>query len=778
MNVFYKRHLALFCTIFAVASLCGCVLSYNRKALALSILGIATLIAFLFVIFIKRHRALFLKGLFCLVFALVALLSQFVRIDTPLQKITSLFETPVSVTATVTRTNMEEDYLSVYYVDVSTINDKNISCSAVLECEYNAELEVGNVFEGSFVIDSVENYSETSTYLKAKGIILLMRPSKEINRLSNSESISMKFESLNRKLSDTITDRMDGEPGNLVSALMLGNKELLNDSTIRNFRRAGVSHILAISGMHLSLFMFLFDFILKKFRISKVFRGSTTMLVALFYLALTGFALSTVRAFLMTSIVYLAYVLQDESDKLTTLLFSLFIILVSFPYAVYDIGMWLSFLAVLGIFIAGYFIENFNNFLYNKSAVKKTGDAYAIQRKRRLSPFVFKLLKYLFSTICITVFVNVFICIPMCFFFDEISLVSVISNIVSTPIVTLILFVSPLFMIFDAIGPIADIIAFAVKRLCLTLLDVIDFISSFEGITVSLHYPFVKHAVYILSFLLVIFLIFKFKHKWLIVIPPIVAFILFFVGVTVDNIRYSELVKIEYIGGSESESLLIRDGNQYSIIDMSTGGYAHSYYAYDKSVENCATEIDSYVITHYHNYHIQTLNRLFGKAIIRKVILPYPQNTDDYYKMSTIIASAQNAGTDVIIYDPLSYVKITSNTTFRFSELGYLKRSTHPTFYFTITAYGDKLLYSAESASEFSDFQSRIDNELKDTDFLILGAHGPKTKNSFNFQNYSSPQKIIIGNNEISSFFNSSYATVSNVIYNKICFTKNNKTAE
>ena len=84
------------------------------------------------------------------------------------------------------------------------------------------------------------------------------------------------------------------------------------------------------------------------------------MLVALFYLALTGFALSTVRAFLMTSIVYLAYVLQDESDKLTTLLFSLFIILVSFPYAVYDIGMWLSFLAVLGIFIAGYFIENFN----------------------------------------------------------------------------------------------------------------------------------------------------------------------------------------------------------------------------------------------------------------------------------------------------------------------------------------------------------------------------------------------------------------------------------
>jgi len=770
MNIFHKRHLALFCTIFAVASLCGCVLSYNLKASVLSFLGIVALLTLLSVLFVKRYRAIFLKCFLCVLFAFTALISQFLRVDVPIHKITPHFNQVVDITATVTRVNFNKDYLSSCYVDISSINGNASPASAVLECEYNAELEVGNVISGTFVIDKIENYTEIPSYLKSKGITLFLQPSQNFELSHNRETPSMKLKKINSDLSDIFTDRIDDESGKLVSALMLGNKELLHDSTIRDFRRAGVSHILAISGMHLSILIFFFDFILKKLRLSKVLRGSITIFAALFYLALTGFSLSTARAFLMSSIVYLAYILQDENDMLTTLLFSLFIILAASPLSVYDVGMWLSFLAVLGIFASQYFIEKFNLLLYKKP---KSNDTYDKKRKRNLlAPKLKKISAYIFSTVCITVFVNIFICVPMCLFFDEFSLASIISNIVSTPVVTLILFLAPLLIVLNIVEPIAGVIAQAVEFLCGILIDIIEFISSFEKITVSLHYPFVKNIVWILAILLSVCLVFKFKHKWLIVIPPIISALMFSAGLAVDTMCYNNLVQVEYIGENESEAILIRDGSDYSIIDMSTGGYIHSYSTYTKSVENCATEISSYVITHYHNYHATTLHRLLNKTIVRTLFLPYPQDIKEYYAMSSIITAAENAKTDVILYDSLSDIKITPNTTFNLSGRAYLKRSTHPTFYFSISAYGRKLVYMAESANEHKSLKNEVDNELKDAEILILGAHGPKTKNDFNCDTFYSTQPVISANQEIFDFFTSVLPTVSDVTYAKIYLTK------
>lgn len=271
-------------------------------------------------------------------------------------------------------------------------------------------------------------------------------------------------------------------------------------------------------------------------------------------------------------------------------------------------------------------------------------------------------------------------------------------------------------------------------------------------------------------------LIFKLKHKWIIIIPPIIAGIVFSCCVTFDTQYYKNIVQIDYIGGSESEMLLLRDGNQYSIVDISSGGAAHSYNAYILSLENCATEFNSYVITHYHNYHVNSARKILKKAVVKKLYLPYPQNLDEYYIMSSLINIANEEKVDIEIYDNLAETQISNNVTFTISPRYYLKRSTHPTFYFALKAYDQRYTYFSESLFETKEFENTLSNIICQSDFILLGTHGPKTKSDIIFPSVSQNQSIIITNNEIESFFkpsNTNKKIFYNIIYFRTVITKN-----
>lgn len=777
MNIFHRRHFALFCTIFAAASICGCFLAYHGKINTVIAFGILTATLVLATLLLKRHKSVAFKSALCVFFALIALLSQIVRIDYPLQQIEKYLGKRADITAVVKSVNSSQNFLSLYSVEIETLDKTKINTSAILEFDYNAELEAGEIITGEFLINKIDAYSETPTYYKAKNITLYLHSPENLTVERANPELSLKFRKLNQTISRIITKQIDGEAGNLVSALMLGNKDLLDDSTLRDFRRAGLSHVLAISGMHLSVLIFFLDFILKKLKIRKIIRGGTVIFIALFYLALCGFPLSTVRAFLMAATVYLAFLLQDESDLLTTLLFSLFLILLISPNAVYDIGLWLSFLAVVGIFVAQYFIQGLSDFLYSKLNKAKSRDKYSLKkRKSFLSTRKIKFIIYILSSITITLFANIFICVPAWLYFDEISLISPVSNLLVSPIVAVVLYLSPIFLLTSFISPLHKLLGWVIESICNFLLQLISFITSFKHITISMNYKFVGPITVILAIFLTLCLVIKLKKKWIIVIPPIIAGIVFSCCVSFDTQYYKNITQIDYIGGDESEMLLLRDGSQYSIIDISTGGSLHSYNAYLLSLENCATELNSYVITHYHKYHENSVRKILKKAVINKLYLPYPQDIDEYYIMSALITVANNENVDVVIYDSLAKTPISTNLSILLSPRYYLKRSTHPTFYFTLEAYKQHYTYFSESIFEMQNIENELSDTVFNSRFILLGTHGPKTKTDIILPPILKNSSVIITNNEINQFFkptNISEKTFYNVTYCRIIITKN-----
>ncbi len=773
MNIFYRRPLALFCSIFAAASICGCFLAYDHKVCGLLCSLGTILILTVVLIFAKKHRAQLLKCILCVLFAALAILIPFLNIDQTAKKVEEYIGKEIEISGLVTDVGYSAVYTSTYQVKLISVNSEELSTNAIVTFEYNAMLELGDMITGKFVMLPIDEYTEDPQYYRAKNTTLsLVSTSENSNELSVShghDDITIKFYRLNQRLSSVICRSIDGEASNLVSALILGNKDLLPSETVRDFRRAGISHVIAISGMHLSVLMFIFDFTLKKLQLPKGVRGATVILVSFLYLALTGFALSTVRAFVMSAFVYLAYALSSESDMLTNLLFALFFIIAVSPSAVYDIGLWLSCLAVLGIFVADYFINKFSEYIYKKV---KPENKYS----KKMSPTTAKILIWLFSSVLITVAANVFICVPAWLCFNEISTVSVLTNLVASPAVSLILFLAPVLIAVNKISFLADGIALIIKLTCDVLLKFISFITAFEWTTVSLNYVFVGPIIIALAIALALCLILKMKRKWIIALPPIIASVLFALCLFVHNQYYAQIMTVEYLGSKESEMLLIHDGDEHVIIDISSGAYSYAYNAYLEAVDNCATEISSYVITHYHSKQLNSLYKLSRNTIIRKLYLPFPQNADEYYQMSSLISTAMNADVNVELYDSYSPTVLSRNVKLMLSSRDFLKRSTHPVFYFTLITPLKSLTYSSESIHEHPEHYEKVSTLFEYSDYIILGVHGPITKSELSYDLSNGQKGIIIANNDIFENFKcdnlSKHSVAGNTLYAKIKIPK------
>lgn len=137
----------------------------------------------------------------------------------------------------------------------------------------------------------------------------------------------------------------------IASALVLGDKSLLNDDIRQSFGAAGAMHVLAVSGLHVGIILELLLFFFG--RMPKLFTKKRAILISLLilwaYAMVIGFPPSVVRATLMFSLLSIGRMSSKQTDSINILFFSAFAMLLFEPLLIYDIGFQLSYLAMLGI---------------------------------------------------------------------------------------------------------------------------------------------------------------------------------------------------------------------------------------------------------------------------------------------------------------------------------------------------------------------------------------------------------------------------------------------
>ncbi len=158
---------------------------------------------------------------------------------------------------------------------------------------------------------------------------------------------------LRRRLTRRITTVFPKQEAGILAAMLIGDKSLIGEESRIRWQMAGVVHMLAISGLHLTILGMGLYRILKKIRIPDTIAIPVALSTMLLYSVFTGLAVSTLRAFLMFTLLLSARLFGRTYDPLTALSFAAILILLDNPYYLFYSGFQLSFSAVFFCILFG-----------------------------------------------------------------------------------------------------------------------------------------------------------------------------------------------------------------------------------------------------------------------------------------------------------------------------------------------------------------------------------------------------------------------------------------
>lgn len=141
------------------------------------------------------------------------------------------------------------------------------------------------------------------------------------------------------------------EHQDVLIGILLGNDEQIEQQTKENFVDSSLSHILAVSGMHVAYIITIVDYFLSILKIGKKKTKIITIGFLLFFIMLANHTPSVIRACIMASLGIFAGLIHRKSDIINNLAISTLFILVQNPFAIWNTGFILSYCATLGILL-------------------------------------------------------------------------------------------------------------------------------------------------------------------------------------------------------------------------------------------------------------------------------------------------------------------------------------------------------------------------------------------------------------------------------------------
>ncbi|MEG1581810.1 MAG: ComEC/Rec2 family competence protein [Clostridia bacterium] len=156
---------------------------------------------------------------------------------------------------------------------------------------------------------------------------------------------------LRRQIKDRIFSNMSSEIAGVSYAMLVGDKSSLDPQAKESFKESGISHLLAVSGLHVGFLVLILNFLTNKIRMSRWLKLSIISFVLFIYAWICGFSPSIVRAGFMSVVLLFASACGKQYDGLSALSFAGIILLIINPLNILNIGFLLSFSAVFGIML-------------------------------------------------------------------------------------------------------------------------------------------------------------------------------------------------------------------------------------------------------------------------------------------------------------------------------------------------------------------------------------------------------------------------------------------
>ena len=269
MNIFDKRPLFFIITVLISGFV---AFTYGDKLVKGVLIALAVLLfgLSLFLYFYRKRRVIVL--LLSSVVLLLSMLLSFLYFDIYF-KAYEKYDEAVEVEGTIISID-DYDFSSSYIVETKKINGKYAKYKIKLFSSDDALMDAtpGTKVKFSADISEFENFSDfdAKTYYFAKGISAEAQNIENIEILGTGAiPISAFFANIRAYLIERAASLSDHESASLLSALLLGERHLLSSQLQLDFKRLGITHILALSGQHLTILSIAIQKLLSIFRVNK-----------------------------------------------------------------------------------------------------------------------------------------------------------------------------------------------------------------------------------------------------------------------------------------------------------------------------------------------------------------------------------------------------------------------------------------------------------------------------------------------------------------------------
>ncbi len=584
----------------------------------------------------------------------------------------------------------KEKLLLTYYFKSQTEKDN-----------YIKKYQLGDYIEVEGELSSPKNNTTNylfnyKSYLKHKNIYYLINAS-NIKKISSNKNLYYVLKNIVINLS---------EKSPYLKIFILGDKSNISSKVMSSYQENGISHLFAISGMHITLLSSIITKFLKKIKVSETNCYYITSIILIAYLILVGFSPSILRGvlfYLLFSLnkIYYFYI-KPVNIFIVILSISL---LINYNY-IFDVGFWYSFLISLSLIVTSKYITS-NNYLLG-------------------------LLK--------TSIISFLVSIPISLYnFYQINISSIFYNLFFIPYVSIIVF--PLSLITLFIPFLLPIYELTIK----VLEEVSLFLSNNRLLIIT--FPRINFIFYIIYYVLIIIfikgLITKNYYKL------IFLSLMLLVHYIYPYFQRDFVIKVIDVG--QGDSILLYSGRETVLID--TGGIVtHTKSDWTKSnreysiVKNTTIpllkssgirKVDYLILSHGDYDHMGEGINLVNNFKVEKVIFNCGEFNDLEKELIKVLDKKK-----ISYYKELSELSVFNNKLYFLNTSIYNNENDNSNvLYFNYNNY--QFLFMGDASIEK---EKDILNEysIEDIDFLKVGHHGSDTSSSKEFIDIMNPKYSII----------------------------------
>ncbi len=723
MQIFHNRPFALACCSFVLTAL---VIFLSNAVICWIVIAVCTVGAILTYTLYFRHRirAMLLVGM-CFLLALLAAISSGFYFYVRLASYSELVGNECTVEGTILERTSDQAFASSFKVHLEKLNGVPCWDDVRIKCTYASALQAGDRFSMTAEASDFEAGGTYEEQLYAipdgiLGVFVCTTPDNCTIFPEKSRSWRVLFPQWNRNVSERLTEIVGGEEGNLAVALLLGNREALSEDSRLAFSRSGVSHLLALSGLHVSILMGGLEWLLRRFACPKKVRAVFIIGIAFGYLFLTGGSLSTVRAVLMLSTLQFGFLLRAEYDPLTSLFLSLTVILMITPCAIADTGMWMSFIAAGSIVT---FLPPFLDKLQN-------------WMQTHIVPLP---LRRLLSSFCSALFVGCIVNLAMLaiqsYVFGNVSLLSVLTTMLLSVPLTLTLIFAIVSLFLPIFGPCCACMAWLMLRIT-------ERISAMDGILLSVKDPLSQGFILLVTVVLLLIALLKLKHPLRWCALPLAVVLLFIPVLQVRDAFAEKELRIEYVLGSAGDMLVFSQAGKTVAVDFSDGSGAYTML---EAIERAnAVQLDDLILSHYHHKDAYLISRLSANIRIRCLHLPVPLNDWETSVSERLSEEAELHG--ITVRFDLEALAIDA-LKIDVAEHSLFSSDRHCALLFSATAYGERVTYVNCSLPD-SPLRECAEEWILKTNTLIIGDTGASVQSDARFSNLSNSVQTVLISSE------------------------------